>query len=195
MARKGLNRELIVETAARLVEQTGRRGVSVRELAEALDVKPASLYNHIAGMDDVMSQVGLWAVERRTAAQLAAIEGKSRLEALLALADTYRAFAMEHRELDRVIMGLQRNYSPVLPQASQEILLPIRRVLTGYALSEKQQLHWCRALRAVMHGFCFHEHIGAFHASELPVEDSYHAAIRAIHQGMVQEESSASERA
>lgn len=188
MAKKGLTRELIVETAVRLVEQTGPRGISVRELAEALDVKPASLYNHIAGMDDVMSQVGLWAVERRTAAQLAAIRDKTRLEALLALADTYRAFAMEHRELDRIIMGLQRNYSPVLPQASQEILLPIRQVLADYGLSEEQRLHWCRALRAVMHGFCFHEHIGAFHSAELPVEDSYHTAIRAIHQGMVQEE-------
>lgn len=188
MAKKGLSRELIVETAVRLVEQTGHRGISVRELAEALDVKAASLYNHITGMDDVMSQVGLWAVEQRTAAQLAAIDGKERLEALLALADAYRAFAMRHRELDRVIMGLQRNLSPVLPQASQEILLPIRQVLEDYALSEEQRLHWCRVLRAVMHGFCFHEHIGAFTNEELPVQDSYHLAIRAIHQGLLQEE-------
>ncbi len=194
MAKKGLTRELIVETAVRLVEQTGRRGISVRELAEALDVKPASLYNHIAGMDDVMSQVGLWAVERRTEAQLAAIQGKTRLDALLALADTYRAFAMEHRELDRIIMGLQRNYSPVLPQANQEILLPIRQVLEDYELSEEQRLHWCRALRAVMHGFCFHEHIGIFTDEELPVQDSYHLAIQAIHQGLLQEEQQTARR-
>ncbi len=188
MAKKGLTRELIIETAVHLVEEKGPADVSMRELAARLDVKAASLYNHITGMDDLMGQVGLWAVEQRTAAQLAAIEGKTRLEALLALADTYRAFALEHRQLDRVIMGLQRNLSPVLPRAAQEILQPILQVLAGYRLTEQQTVHWHRILRAAMHGFCFHEHIGGFSVSELPIEESYHTAIRAIHQGLVQTE-------
>ena len=190
MPKKGLNREIIVEAAVRLIEQRGIPGLSMRELADTLDVKAASLYNHITGMDDLMGQVGLWAVELRTAAQLEAIAGKTRLQALIALADTYRAFALEHRELDRVIMGLQRNLSPVLPQASQQVLKPILQVLDGYALSDEQKTHWHRVLRATMHGFCFHEHIGGFSHSELSVRDSYHLAIRCIHEGLTQSERS-----
>lgn len=188
MPKKGLNREIIIETAIRLIEERGVLGLSMRELAEALDVKAASLYNHITGMDDLMGQVGLWAVEMRTAAQMEAIAGKTRLEALIALADTYHTFAMEHRELDRVIMGLQRNLSPVLPQAGHEVLKPILQVLDGYALSDEQKTHWHRVLRATMHGFCFHEHIGGFSHSDLPVSDSYRLAIRCIHDGMTQAE-------
>ena len=190
MPKKGLNRELIIETAIRLIEERGFPGLSMRELAEALDVKAASLYNHITGMDDLMGQVGLWAVEMRTAAQMEAIAGKTRLEALMALADTYHTFAMEHRELDRVIMGLQRNLSPVLPRASQEVLKPILQVLDGYKLSEEQKTHWHRILRATMHGFCVHEHIGGFSHSNLPVNDSYRLAICCIHDGMTQAERS-----
>lgn len=190
MPKKGLNREIIIETAVRLIEERGIPGLSMRELAEALDVKAASLYNHITGMDDLMGQVGLWAVERRTAAQMEAIAGKSRLDALMALADTYHAFAMAHPHLDRVIMGLQRNFSPMLPQAGKRTMEPILQVLGGYPLSEDDKIHWQRVLRATMHGFCVHEHMGGFSHSDLPVTDSFHLAIFAIHRGMLQSDNS-----
>lgn len=189
MAKKGLNREMIIDTALRLVEERGPLGLSMRELAEALNVKAASLYNHISGMDDLMGQVGLRATEMRTKAQLEAIEGKTRAEALFALADAYHAFAMAHENLDRVIMGLQRNLSPVLPQAGELTMKPILQVLDSYALSDDAKIHWQRVLRATMHGFCVHQHMGGFSHSDLPVQDSYHLAIRAIHEGMVQAES------
>lgn len=184
MAKKGLSRDLIIDTALRLVEERGPLGLSMRELAEALDVKAASLYNHISGMDDLMGQVGLRATEMRTRAQLEAISGKTRGEALFALADTYHAFAMAHESLDKVIMGLQRNLSPVLPQAGELTMKPILQVLDGYALSDDAKIHWQRVLRATMHGFCVHEHMGGFSHSPLPVSDSYHMAIRCIAEGL-----------
>lgn len=184
MAKKGLSRDLIIDTALRLVEERGPLSLSMRELAEALDVKAASLYNHISGMDDLMGQVGLRATEMRTRAQLEAIAGTTRAEALFALADTYHAFAMAHESLDKVIMGLQRNLSPVLPQAGELTMKPILQVLDSYALSDDAKIHWQRVLRATMHGFCVHEHIGGFSHSPLPVSDSYHMAIRCIAEGL-----------
>ena len=184
MPKKGLTRELICDTAFQLVEQGGPMACSMRELAERLDVKAASLYNHISGMDDLMGQVGLRAAQMRSVAQLEAITGKTREDALMALAETYRRFALEHIHLDKVIMGLQRNLSPMLPQAAAVIMEPILQVLDGYRLSEEDKLHWQRVLRATMHGFCAHEHIGGFSHSPLPVEDSFRMAIHCISLGL-----------
>lgn len=184
MPKKGLSRALIIDTALQLVDGGGPLACSMRELAEVLEVKAASLYNHISGMDDLMSQVGLRAVEMRTAAQLEAIGDKARFDGLSALADSYHAFAMAHPHLDRVIMGLQRDLSPVLPQAGELTMRPILQVLNSYDLSDDDKIHWQRVLRAAMHGFCFHQHIGAFSHSDLPVRDSYRLAIRCIHDGL-----------
>ena len=184
MPKKGLSRELIIDTALQLVDRGGPATCSMRELAEVLEVKAASLYNHIAGMDDLMGHVGLRAVEMRTAAQLAAIGEKTRLDGLVALANSYHAFAMTHPHLDRVIMGLQRDLSPVLPQASELTMQPILKVLNSYVLSDEAKIHWQRVLRAAMHGFCYHQHIGAFSHSDLPVSDSYQLAIRCIADGL-----------
>ncbi len=188
MAKKGLSRELIIDTALRLVEERGPMGLSMRELAEALNVKAASLYNHISGMDDLMGQVGLRATEMRTRAQLEAIAGKTRAKALFALADTYHDFAMAHEHLDKVIMGLQRHLHPVLPQAGELTMQPILQVLDGYRLSEDAKIHWQRVLRAAMHGFCVHEHMGGFSLSPLPVSESYRLAIQCIARGLEQAE-------
>ena len=184
MPKKGLNREQIIDTALRLVEQGGPAACSMRELANALDVKAASLYNHISGMDDLMGQVGLRAAQMRADLQLEAIAGKSREEALLALAETYHAFAMAHENLDKVIMGLQRNLSPMLPQAARVTMEPILQVLDSYDLSDDAKIHWQRILRATMHGFCVHQHIGGFSHSPLPVEDSFRMAIHCIADGL-----------
>lgn len=184
MSKKGLSRALIIDTALQLVDGGGSLACSMRELAEVLEVKAASLYNHISGMDDLMSQVGLRAVELRTAAQLEAIGDKTRFDGLSALADSYHDFAMAHPHLDWVIMGLQRNLSPVLPQAGELTMQPILKVLNSYDLSDDDKIHWQRCLRATMHGFCLHQHIGAFSQSDLPVRDSYRLAIRCIHDGL-----------
>jgi len=184
MPKKGLNRELIIDTALQLVEQGGTAACSMRELALRLDVKAASLYNHISGMDDLMGHVGLRAAEMRAAVQLHAIQGKTREEALLALAEAHHTFAMEHIHLDKVIMGLQRHLSPMLPQAAKVSMEPIMQVLSTYALSDDAKIHWQRILRATMHGFCVHEHIGGFSHSPLQVSDSYRMAILCIADGL-----------
>jgi len=53
-----LNRKLeIAEVAARLFRNKGYSAVSMRDLAAAMDIKAASLYNHIASKKDVLALV------------------------------------------------------------------------------------------------------------------------------------------
>jgi hypothetical protein len=54
-----------------------------------------------------------------------AIEGKEKNEALFAIAAAYRAFAKDHNELYRVIMGLQKSKNEVLEKAAGQITEPI----------------------------------------------------------------------
>ena len=64
MPRKGLSREAIIDTAAALAEQKGAENLTLRELAETLGVKTASLYNHLpvsyTHLDVYKRQVQRW---------------------------------------------------------------------------------------------------------------------------------------
>lgn len=52
--RETLNRERVLRAAAELADERGIDAVTMRELGRKLGVKAASLYNHVAGKDDVL---------------------------------------------------------------------------------------------------------------------------------------------
>jgi AcrR family transcriptional regulator len=57
MARRTLNRERILETAVALADEHGLEALSMRRLAQALGVEAMSLYNHVAGKDDLVDAI------------------------------------------------------------------------------------------------------------------------------------------
>lgn len=54
MPRNGLSKNRVVEATVALIENVGAAGFSMRALAESLDIKTASLYNHVSIMDALM---------------------------------------------------------------------------------------------------------------------------------------------
>lgn len=53
--RDTLNRERVVQAAAELADERGIDSVTMRELGRRLGVEAASLYNHVAGKDDLLN--------------------------------------------------------------------------------------------------------------------------------------------
>jgi len=184
MPRQGLNRDTIVEASIRLIEEKGYAAFSMSELAKSLNIKTASLYNHIESLDTLCTEVGLAAVAQMVAKEQKAIEGKEKDEALFAIADAYRAFAKEHNELYRVIMSLQKSKNEVLERAAGQITGPIMQVLSGYGLSKTEQMHWQRILRSMMHGFAAHEEAGGFSHFPVDKDESYRMAVQCIADGL-----------
>ena len=70
MGSKGLTKEIIVQEAVALIEESGQWVISLHELARRLQVKTPSLYNHIANTKDLQREVfrckstGLWKTRR-----------------------------------------------------------------------------------------------------------------------------------
>ena len=184
MPRQGLNRENVIQAAIRLIDEKGIAAFSMAELAKSLHVRTASLYNHVESLDSLYTDIGLSAVSQMTEDESRAIEGKEGDDALFAIADAYRAFARNHHELYRVIMGLQKMKNQVLEQAAGQITQPILKVLSSYNLDETAQIHWQRILRSVMHGFVAHEENGGFSHFPADREESYRLAIQCVADGL-----------
>lgn len=54
---KGLSRDLIVQTALRAIDRGGAQGLSMRTLAQELDVVPMALYRYVHGREDLLEAV------------------------------------------------------------------------------------------------------------------------------------------
>lgn len=184
MAHKGLNKETIIKAAVELIEKDGYGNFSMRALADRLGIKTASLYNHVSSMEELYTEIGLSALRLQKQTQLDAIDGKQRDEAVYALADSYRHFAKEHRELYKVIMGMPRVPNTILQHAAAQIIDPIMQVLTNYDLAEPARMHWQRVLRSIMHGFIAQEEAGFFSHFNVAADESYRFAVRCFLDGL-----------
>jgi TetR/AcrR family transcriptional regulator, tetracycline repressor protein len=57
VVRRGLTREQVLAAAVRVVDEEGLDALSMRRLGQALGVEAMSLYNHVAGKDDLLDGV------------------------------------------------------------------------------------------------------------------------------------------
>jgi AcrR family transcriptional regulator len=61
----------ILQTAAHLFKDKGYAAVTMRDLAAAMDMKAASLYNHISGKQEILSELILRVAQEFTAGMIA----------------------------------------------------------------------------------------------------------------------------
>lgn len=188
MFHKGLNKEIIVESAKEMIEKEGVQQFSMRKLAEKLGVKTASLYTHIKSMEALFTEIGLVALNDQRECLMNAIGEKHGDTAVEAIARSYRKFAEEHIELYRFIMQMPSGDDEVLQEAAAVTVEPFMRVLDDYHISDSRKMHWQRVLRGLMHGFISEEQLGYFSHYPVPVNESYDIAIGCVIAGLHKEE-------
>lgn len=63
---KPTRKQEIINIASRLFKERGYNAVSMRDIAQALDIKAASLYNHISGKQEILSTLIVEVAEQFT---------------------------------------------------------------------------------------------------------------------------------
>ena len=141
MPRKGLSREAIIDTAAALAEQKGAENLTLRELAETLGVKTASLYNHLQGLPELNARLAECALDRLMDTLETAMAGRTGAEGLRALATAYRTFAREQPQLYRAMVSLPRFSDPSLVERKHAFMDLFNRVLAPCRLPDDRRIH------------------------------------------------------
>ena len=94
------------------------------------------------------------------------------------LAETYRSFAKEHRELYWLIMNMAAKDNRLLDDAAVLFTDPIKKVLEDFNLKEEESIHYRRLFRAIVHGFVSQEEQGFFSHYPAEVDGSFHFAVQ-----------------
>ena len=81
--RRRLNRDLVIEAAADMADQAGAvSAVSLTALAQALAIRPPSLYNHVDNLEDLHYGLAVYALRELLAELRQASQGLVGREAL-----------------------------------------------------------------------------------------------------------------
>jgi AcrR family transcriptional regulator len=151
--RPGLDQRVLIGEAAALADERGFDFVTLANLAERLNVRAPSLYNHIASADELLHQLALFAMKALAAELSRAAIGKNGRAGLLAVANGYRAFAKQHPGMYGATLRAPRPTDTAMLAVSEGMLDVLRAVLAPFDLDEDRLVHAVRAFRSVVHGF------------------------------------------
>ena len=151
--RPGLSRAAVVAAAAEIADREGAEALTLAALAARLGIKPPSLFNHIDGMASLHRELAMLGLRRLGDALGNSAIGKSRDDAVRALAAEYRRFARRHPGIYAETLRAVDPEDKELDALSNRILDICLRILGGYGLDRRASLHAIRAMRSIVHGF------------------------------------------
>jgi AcrR family transcriptional regulator len=181
--RAGLDPERVVAAAAQIADAEGLDAVTLARVAQALGVKPPSLYNHVAGRDGLVRGIALLAMAELTADLREAAIGRSGADALQATAQAYRAYVLEHPGRYAAASPAPHLGDDELVAAGDAVLDVLRGVMRAWDLQGDEEIHALRAFRASVHGYATLEASGGF-GIDVDLDASFRRLIGALAQGL-----------
>ncbi len=183
MAKMGLDRQTLLVAAAELADASGLDSLTLAALAQKLNVRSPSLYNHVKGLPDLRAALTIYCIHLLVDTTRDAVIGKSGDEAILSLCEAYLRFARTRPGLYEAFYKVNTQQHEELDEAKQELLELYLRIMEPYRLSEEDTLHAIRGLRSLLHGFATLDQHGGFQMN-LPLEASIQYVLRAFLRGM-----------
>ena len=180
MPRAGLDADGVVSAAAVLADTGGLGALTLARLADHLGVRAPSLYAHVEGLDDLRRRLAGRGARELTVALQAAAAGRARTDALVAVADAYRAYALAH---PGTYAALQLATDAAASEAAGQLVDVVVAVLRGYGLEGDDAIHGVRIFRSALHGFVMLETGGGF-GIPLDLDESFARLVSTLDRGL-----------
>lgn len=180
----GLDKEKIIEMAAKLADEKGIANVTLKVLATELGVKSPSLYKHFSGgLDELNKELMLYGWRSLETEITRAAIGKAKDDAIIAICHVYRNFVAAHKGLFEAMQWYNMYQSEEHLQATQGTVSILFQVLEAYGLKAEQKVHIVRMLRGFLQGFASIEIHGGY-GNPTPLNDTFDFAIKTILNGI-----------
>lgn len=163
MARQRVNLVEVTTTALILVDERSFDALSLSAVAAELGIRPSALYTYFDSLADLRYAVAVQATRNLTDDLRDAAIGQSGDAAILALAQAYRRFAIQHPGQYASTLLPPVNPGDDLTSAAARLTDVFARVIANYGHDGDRAVHAARAARSAIHGFVALEMCQGFH--------------------------------
>ncbi len=160
--KRRIDQKRVLDVAVALADEHGFEAVTLASVAEKLGIRIPSLYNHVAGLQGLRYLMRVWGLQQLTKQVRNAAVGKAGDDAIFAIADAYRAFALAHPGVYPATLKAPADDETALAEVAEELLGILKVILEPYSAESDSIVHMLRALRSLMHGFVDLEIAGGF---------------------------------
>lgn len=160
--RNGITINKILLAATEIVDTNGVEELTLTSLAQKLEVRSPSLYNHFDGLHGIRRMLSNYGLEQLLSTLMRAAIGRSGDNAIREMATAYIGFARSHPGLYEVTLMSPADEDEERQKVSREIVELVTQVLEAYPMDKSESIHMARSLRSMLHGFASLEQKGGF---------------------------------
>jgi AcrR family transcriptional regulator len=149
--RRGLDQGDVITAALAIIDTHGLDGLSLKAVADALDVQSPSLYSHVDGLNGLLDALAIAVTAEFGETLRDSVVGVAGDDAVAAFAKAYRKWATNNP--GRYDLSLRKVDSADKLSAGRSAIDTMDRVLSAYGLAGAEATAAGRTLRASLHGF------------------------------------------
>lgn len=179
MSKGNVDRHLVIMEAAALANEVGFSNVTLKLIAERLNIKTPSLYNHIASLEDLKQELMAYGWQEFTGRLAEVLIGESGDEALRLGCSTFYEYAVENPGVFEAMAFSNSNDGRMKTEASEEFMRILFKVLGKRNIGEENAGQVMRLARSYLEGFTLLVNHGAFDTT-LPLKESFDFGVGVI---------------
>lgn len=181
--RVGLTTDRVVLEAEELADEVGLPALTLAALAGRLEVKLPSLYKHVRGMDGLQRELAVRAKLELADVLGRSAVGRSRDDAVRAMAEAYRSWAGQHPGRYAATVRAATPGDEADEAAGATATAVVLDVIGGYGLAGNDGVDAARAIRSALHGFIVLERDRGF-GLPVDVDRSFDRLVDALCRGL-----------
>jgi AcrR family transcriptional regulator len=172
-----LDKATLVRVAADVADRDGWENLTLSQVAKDVDRHVSSLYAHVDGLDALRREVALLALEELADEVWRAALGRTREEALLAIASVERAYARDHPGRHAAMMTFRRADDDDLRARGRRLAEPIRATFRSFGLDDRQVAVAHSLFSSALRGLVLAEVTDTFTYHDLGLDDAHGALV------------------
>lgn len=176
--KRNLTQEKIFDATKQLATVIGIRNITFPKLAEALDIKYPSLYNHFKNMAELKLRLTETLIDELTAILHEKLAGLHGAEAIKMFSDVYLDFAFANASVYELLINVPQTHSTSIIEKNIALNQQIQTILINdYQLESVDVFNKSRMLRSILHGYISLRFKGYFKSTDVSAEESYQAML------------------
>lgn len=183
MSRIGLTKDILLQSAMEMVDAEGAQHLTLKALADKLNVRPPSLYNYFGSVAELHTSLMLYGWKLLENQVMRAAVGKTKDDAIKSMCSAYLEFSMKHTGMFDIMQSYNQHNTQETKAATSDLISTLRQVLSAYNLSAENEVHIIRIFRSFLQGYVYLIKNDSF-GKAVSVQDSFNVAVDVLLKGL-----------
>ena len=183
MSKNNISDELIIETSARIANKVGLDNLSLKIIAEELNIKSPSLYNHISSLNEIKSQLMVYGWKQIEEKMIDSAVGVSGYEALKNMCNVFYDYATNNKGIFTAMLWYNKYESDEKQNATTRLFNMLFKIMKSLNITDENINHIIRTVRGFLEGFSLLVNNNAF-GNPISIKESFDLSLEIIMNGI-----------